>query len=57
MQDCGAEPWPDRPGVRETFDLLKLDDAGRPSDKGKWVCEQCPPRKRQGARPQAPAAA
>jgi hypothetical protein len=57
MQDRGAEAWPDRPGVRETFDLLKLDDAGRPSDKGKWVCEQCPPRKRQGARPQAPAAA
>jgi hypothetical protein len=45
---CGAEPWPDDPGVRETFDLIKLDAKDRPTggDEGRWVCEACPPRAR-----------
>jgi hypothetical protein len=50
---CGARPWPDRPDVRETFDLLRVDT--RPEGKNRtsaspvfreWICERCPPRKR-----------
>jgi hypothetical protein len=50
---CGAEPWPDDPGVRETLDLIKLDAKDKPTGgEGRWVCERCPPRVK-GARRQA----
>lgn len=36
---CHAEPWPDDPAIRETFDLQRVDDG--------WFCElHRAPRKR-----------
>jgi hypothetical protein len=46
---CGARPfadcWPERP--RETFDLIKFDANGRPTDDaGEWWCELHRPARR-----------
>jgi hypothetical protein len=40
---CDAQPFPDDPAVRETFDLLKID--------GAWLCElhRAPEEKRAAA--------
>ena len=38
---CGAQPYPDGPTIEERFDLMRLDDAGRPSESpnaGQWFC-------------------
>jgi hypothetical protein len=42
---CGARPYPDEPGVRETFDLLRIGPDGKPSESPKpWYCEEHRPR-------------
>jgi hypothetical protein len=55
---CGARPWPERPDVRESLDLLRLDTRPEGKDRpsaspapGEWICERCPPRKRGGGHP------
>ena len=43
---CGARPWPaefGHPEARSTFDLIRLDTEGRPSESpapGNWYCER-----------------
>jgi hypothetical protein len=43
---CGARPWPELALpeiVRQTFDLLRLDDQARPAESpapGNWHCER-----------------
>lgn len=39
---CGAEPWPDGPAVRESFNLRRFGANGHPAESpspGEWRCE------------------
>jgi hypothetical protein len=49
LRDCGAMPWPDDPGIRETFSLRRFGPDGRPSESpapGEWRCELHTPEPR-----------
>jgi hypothetical protein len=38
---CGAMPYPPGPEIRQDFDLLKLDQAGQPTEgEGRWYCSR-----------------
>jgi hypothetical protein len=53
---CGAEPWPDDPGIRETFDLRRFGPDGRVAEspkKGEWRCSEHFPKPNERRAPVA----